>query len=243
MLDGHREMQRDTWFRLRCFVVPRAHEEQIVNSLKNQLHLDGRSLPDMEVHFQYYLGEYPWHPDIVGLEQQQWFLAPDSPLAPVYPAVATYTREKSGYDYSIDRTIPDRTTRTMARRPNGAANEELDTHPFSSIPADGPSSWIRRFSNRDPPRHLSIGTRSFSLSSSAISRRSGSLRARRAPMAEPSAGMGFGGRLNHTAIYRLESDGFSRCYHQEWDDPDQEQLETMFRPDKVPAGVTTKTRS
>ena len=59
----------------------------------------------------------------------------------------------------------------------------------------------------------------------------------------PSAGRGFGGRLNHTAIYRLKDDGFSRCYHQEWNDPGQEQLETMFRPDKVPAGVTTKTRS
>ena len=59
----------------------------------------------------------------------------------------------------------------------------------------------------------------------------------------PSAAMGFGGRLNHTAIYRLGGDGFSRCYHQEWDDPDQDQLETMFRPDKVPPGVTTKTRS
>ena len=36
MRDGHREMQRDTWFRLRCFVVARAHEAQIVNSLKDR---------------------------------------------------------------------------------------------------------------------------------------------------------------------------------------------------------------
>ena len=67
MRDGHREMQRDTWFRLRCFVVASAHEEQIVNSLKDRLHLDGRSLPYMEVPSQFYLGEFPWDPDIIGL--------------------------------------------------------------------------------------------------------------------------------------------------------------------------------
>ena len=59
----------------------------------------------------------------------------------------------------------------------------------------------------------------------------------------PSAAMGFGGRLNHTAIYRLGDDGFSQCYHEEWNEPDQEQLETMFRPGEVPSGLTTRTRS
>ena len=49
MRDGDRELQRDTWFRIRCFVVARAHEEQIANSLKDRLHLDGRSLPYMEL--------------------------------------------------------------------------------------------------------------------------------------------------------------------------------------------------
>ena len=242
MLDGHREMQRDTWFRLRCFVVPRAHEEQIANSLKNQLHLDGRLLPHMEVDFQFYLGEYPWHPDIVGLEQQEWSLAPDSPLAPVYPAVATYTREKSGYDYSIDRTIHIEVPAPwladqMALRMKGG-------HSPVFVDSGGRTKFMDPSILEPGPSAALVDRDAFLL---ALEQRDLAaiwvIAGEKSAYGGPSAGMGFGGRLNHTAIYRLAGDGFSRCYHQEWNDPGQEQLETMFRPDKAPAGVTTKPRS
>ena len=49
--DGHRERQRDTWFRLRCFVVARADEEQILGSLKDRFHMEDHSLPHMEIPF------------------------------------------------------------------------------------------------------------------------------------------------------------------------------------------------
>ena len=242
MGDGHREMQRDTWFRLRCFVVPRAHEEQIVNSLKNRLHLDGRSLPYIELPLQFYLGEYPWHPDVVGLDQQEWPFPPESPLATVYPAVATYTREKSGYDYSVDRNIQVEVPAPwladqMALRMKGG-------HSPVFVDSDGQTIFMDPSVLEPGPSAALVDRDAFLL---ALEQRELAaiwvIAGEKSAYGGPSAATGFGGRLNHTAIYRLGGDGFSRCYHQEWNHPGQEQLETMFRPDNVPPGVTTKTRS
>ena len=242
MLDGHRELQRDTWFRLRCFVVPRAHEEQVVNSLKDELHLDGRSLPHMDVPFRCYLGEYPWHPAIVGLEQRKWSLAPDSPRVPVYPTVATYTREKSGYDYSIDRTIQVELPAPwladqMALRMKGG-------HSPVFVDPGGRTMFMDPSVLEPGPSAALVDRAAFLL---ALEERDLAaiwvIAGEKSAYGGPSAGRGFGGRLKHTAIYRLEDDGFSRCYHEAWSHPDQEQLETMFRPEKVPSGLTTKTRS
>ena len=242
MRDGHRELERDTWFRIRCFVVPRAHEVQIVSSLKNRLHLDGRSLPYVEIPFQFYLGEFPWHPDIVGLDKQEWPLPPDSPLAPVYPTVATYTREKSGYEFSIDRNIqielpaPWLAEQMLLRMKSG--------HSPVFVDADGRTMFMDPSVLEPGPSAALVDRDAFVL---ALEQRDlvpiWVVAGEKSAYGGPNTAMGFGGRLNHTAIYRLEGDSFSRCYHQERDDPDQEQLETMFRPDKAPLGVTTKTRS
>ena len=240
MRDGHREMQRDTWFRLRCFVVAHAHEEQIVNSLKDRLHLDGRSLPYMEVPFQFYLGEFPWHPDIIGLEQQEWPLPPDSPLAPVYPAVATYTREKSGYDHSIDRNIQVELPAPWLADQMGLRMKGGHSPVF--VDSDGRTMFMDPSVLEPGPSAALVDRGAFLL---ALEQRELAaiwvIAGEKSAYGGPNGAMGFGGRLNHTAIYRLRGDGFSRCYHQEWNDPDQEQLETMFRPDKVPPGLTTKT--
>ena len=242
MRDGHREMQRDTWFRLRCFVVARAHEEQIVNSLKDRLHLDGRSLPYMEVPLQFYIGEYPWHPDIIGLERQEWSLPPGSPLDPVYPTVATYTKEKSGYDHSIDRTIqvelpaPWLADQMVLRMKGG--------HSPVFVDSDGRTMFMDPSVLEPGPSAALVDRDAFLL---ALEQRELAaiwvIAGEKSAYGGPNGAMGFGGRLTHTAIYRLRGDGFSRSYHQESNDPAQEQLETMFRPDKVPPGLTTKTLS
>ena len=242
LLGGAFEVQRDTWFRLRCFVVPRAHQEQIIDSLKNRLYLDGRSLPHMDIPLQFYLGEHPWHPDVVGLDQQEWLLAPDSPRAPVYPAVATYTREKSGYDYSIDRTIQVELPAPwladhMALRMKGGRTPVF-------VDSDGRTMFMDPSVLEPGPSAALVDRNAFLL---ALDQRDFApiwvIAGEKSAYGGPSAAMGFGGRLNHTAIYRLEGDGFSRCYHQEWDDPDQEQLETMFGASNVPPGMTTRAPS
>ena len=240
MRDGHREMQRDTWFRLRCFVVARAHEEQIVNALTDRLHLDGRSLPYMEVPFQFYLGEFPWHPDIIGLEQQEWPLPPDSPLAPVYPAVATYTREQSGYDHSIDRNIQVELPAPWLADQIGLRMKGGHSPVF--VDSDGRTMFMDPSILEPGPSAALVDRGAFLL---ALEQRGLAaiwvIAGEKSAYGGSNGAMGFGGRRIHTAIYRLTGDGFSRCYHEEWNDPDKEQLETMFGPDKAPPGLTNKT--
>ena len=42
------------------------------------------------------------------------------------------------------------------------------------------------------------------------------------------AGLGFGGRQLHTAIYQLDGDGFTRHFHKDWAHPSKRQLAEFF---------------
>ena len=200
MRDGHRERQRDTWFRLRCFVVARAHEEQIFNSLKDRLHMEDRSLPHMEIPFRFYLGEYPWHPDVVGLDQQEWPLPPDLPPAPVYPAVATYSRESSGYDWSIDETIHVELPAPWLADQMGLRMKGGHSPVF--VNADGRTTFMDPSVLEPGPSGALVDREAFLL---ALEQRDLAaiwvIAGEKSAYGGPDGAMGFGGRLNHTAIY------------------------------------------
>ena len=53
-------------------------------------------------------------------------------------------------------------------------------------------------------------------------------------------GMGFGGRLLHTALYHLEGDGFERYLYTDRVHPTADQLEKFFGEDPVPLGIETR---
>ena len=180
----------------------------------------------MEVPLQFYLGEYPWHPDIIGLERQEWSLPPGSPLDPVYPTVATYTKEKSGYDHSIDRTIqvelpaPWLADQMVLRMKGG--------HSPVFVDSDGRTMFMDPSVLEPGPSAALVDRDAFLL---ALEQREFAaiwvIAGEKSAYGGPNGAMGFGGRLTHTAIYRLRGDGFSRSYHQESNDPAQEQLETI----------------
>ena len=240
--DGHREMQRDTWFRLRCIVVNREHEEQVFHSLKNRLYLDDRSLPKADFPIDFYLGEYSWHPDIDHSDPRESPPSRHSRTHREYPTTATYTCERGEYDYSIDRTIrvelpaPWLADSMVLRMQSGRSPVFVDsdgqnTFMDPSVLEPGPPAALV-----DRSAFLRVLDQLDLAAIWVIAGQKGVYGGRGAPM-------GFGGCLNHTALYRLEGDGFSRSFYKKWDLPHRDQLESMFGTSNVPPGIPTRTRS
>jgi hypothetical protein len=104
--DGREELQRETWFRVRCIVVSRSDRAALVDGLRNKILTSPDTLPKINLLGDFYLGEYPWHPELGDVGQ--WSSLAESRRStsvPVRATVASYTCERGGYDHSIDRTV------------------------------------------------------------------------------------------------------------------------------------------
>ena len=242
LLDVHGKMQRDTWFRLHCIVVHREHQEQVFHSLKNQLYLDDRSLPKADLSIDFYLGEYLWRPDIDHSDPRESPLSQHSRPPREYPTTATYTCEIGGYDYSIDHTIRVELPAPWLANSMGPRMESGRSPVF--VDSDGQNTFMDPSVLEPGPPAALIDRNAFlrvlnRLNLAAIWVIAG----QKGAFGGRGATMGFGGCMNHTALYRLEGDGFCRSYYQKWDLPDLDQLETMFGTSNVPPGIPTRTRS
>jgi hypothetical protein len=103
--EGKSQLQRSTWFRLNCVVTERRNHAKLLRWLRAEPLTSPDDLPEIELRGDQHLGEYPWHQSFADLgdweEPDNWQKIP----VPVRAAVASYTQEKGGYDYSIDKTI------------------------------------------------------------------------------------------------------------------------------------------
>jgi hypothetical protein len=105
VVEGRKAQQRDTWFRLECFVVARKDAAKFETWLAGKTLIDRSRLPKLELHEHHYLGEYPWHPALADLvdweEPDKWNKLP----APIRQTVGHYHWEKGGYDCSLDESV------------------------------------------------------------------------------------------------------------------------------------------
>ena len=94
--DGRTELQRDTWFRLVCIVTRRKDEAALMEDLREKILTDPHDSPTMDLHGVFYLGEYPWHPSLEGVDSWSSPSAGWHPLSvPTRPTVASYTCERA----------------------------------------------------------------------------------------------------------------------------------------------------
>lgn len=238
VLDGRKELQRETWFRLSCIVVHRSDQAALVDGLRNQLLTDFSSLPQIELHGEFYLGEYPWHPDLEefddwrSLEQDE-----RSTPVPTRATVARYACERGNYDYSIDRTISVEIPApwlakamdlrlTSGRSPIYVDTSGRDIFYDPSVLDPGPAAALV-----DRDAFLQMLDRE-GLSAIWV------IAGEKNVYGGPDAGLGFGGSFRHTAIYQVVGDVFSRDEHKDWVQPSKSQLAEFFREDPVSSGVT-----
>ena len=238
---GKKELQRDTWFRLTCIVVRRKDQTKMIDSLRDKILTSPNSFPELELHSGYsYLGEYHWHPEMRGFNR---WISKDGWrhfAVPIRPTVASYVCESGGYDYSIDRTIvaqmpaPWLSMRMGLRLSGGRSlifvnSDGEETFYDPSVVEPGPAAALV-----DREEFLRVlGEQDLSaiwVIAGEKSAHSGS-----------SPGSGYGGRLRHTAIYRLDGDNFSRDFCTERTHPTASQIQKFFGEECIPPGIVTRT--
>jgi hypothetical protein len=237
--DASKEFQRDTWFRLSCVVVRKGDKKKLIEGLKDKMLTDPHALPRIELHGDHYLGEYPWHPSVNGFGdwtgEHDWRKLPVQSRA----TVATYTCERGGYDYSVDKTVsvelpaPWLANAMGLRLSNGQkltyvgeSGEVLFYDP--SVNEEGPQAALV-----DRDAFLLMLEREDLAAIWVIAGEKGIFGGR-------DSSMGFGGRILHTAIYWIEGDDFASQFYWEREDPSAEQLRIFFGENPIPSGITVR---
>jgi hypothetical protein len=227
-IDGtSREMQRETWYRVNCIVMAKEDEAQVARSLKGRILANSHDIPKFHLDSEYYLGEFPWCP---GIKEADDWVKPNSWNdfgAPVRGTTAEYYHERGGYDYSIDETI-------RVKLPAPWLAEALDLSLFDGRQPRfvDPSGETRFFdpSVSEPGHAAALVDRDKFLSMlrrenlSAVWIISGE----KGVFGGRDPHRGYGGRICHTAIYRMDANGFSREFHSEREYPIEEQLESFL---------------
>jgi hypothetical protein len=119
-LEGHYQWQEPTppevdrydvdrctlWYQIRSYFVRSMDLSQLADWMKGKNWM-GRWMPESHDFHYVFLGEYPWHPSAAGTlrdwEQPQEYRC--SLPVPILVTSASYSREGSGYDYSLDDAV------------------------------------------------------------------------------------------------------------------------------------------
>lgn len=239
-LDAERkEMQRDTWFRLTCVVVREADAVALWNDLSDTMLTSSDELPELKMHGEQFLGEYPWHPSFA--EFGQWTQPGGwrSRAVPVRATVAEYYCERGGYDYSIEKSVsvhlpaPWLVDALGLRLANGRKLNFVDSKERiqffdPSVVQSGPRAGLV-----DRDAFLAALKREGLSAVWVIAGEKGAYGGN-------DARQGFGGSVLHTGIYRLIDGQWERRMYFEREDPDAKQLKGFFYPEAVPAGLTVR---
>ncbi len=237
--EGTSQPQRATWFRLKCVVTQRRNRTKLLKWLQNRHLTASHDLPEIELHGDQYLGEYPWHPSFADLgdweEPDEWRQIP----VPVRATVASYTQERGGYDYSIDETIkismpaPWLMKAMELRLSNGQR--------LTFVSSDG---QVRFFdpSVAEPGPHAALVDRDAF--SELLNRENlcafWVIGGEKDVYSGPHSNRGWGGRLTHTYVYELNGNEFI-CYKKtKTERPTPEQLRAYLEGDSGEAKMGAK---
>ena len=238
---GKQEFQRETWFRLTCIVVNRKDQTKMIESLREKIMTHPSSFPEIELHSgHYYLGEYHWHPEISEFDRWSSHDGRRAFAVPIRPTVASYVCEGGGYDNSIDKTIrvaipaPWVSKEMGLRLSSGRSliyvnSDGCDTFYDTSVVESGPATalvdrdaFLRMLDRKDLSAIWVIAGEKSAYGGGEMA-------------------SGFGGRLRHTAIYRLDGDVFTRQHlHKDRVHPTLSQLKKFLGDNPVPSGIVTR---
>lgn len=229
------QMERDTWYRTSCLIVREADEAKLLAYLSKKIMTDPSALPKIERYGELHLGEYHWHPAV--REIPDW-VEPNryySLNVPTRPTVVDYLCERGGYDYSIDKSISVNLPApwlawglglrlTDGKRLNYADRGGRILFFDPSVGAPGPDAALV-----DRDAFLGLLKREALRPVWVVAGEKGIF-----------GDDAFGGRMLHTAIYKLSGDAVTQhSYREEWEDPSTEQLAELFNGAPVPPGITT----
>lgn len=224
---GQKEYQRESWFRLRCLVARKGDLKSLVSAFKNRSLIDPHSLDRIELSSEFYLGEYPWHPGLKGIDEWTSSTSWRAPPKPVRPTTAEYSRETGGYDFSIDRHV-------SVEVPAPWLASELNLHL-----ADGRFPVYKNLSGDTvflDPSIYEPGPAAALVDRDVFFRMLEErglaalwiIAGEKGAYGGPDPGRGFGGRYEHTTLFWWDSAWARTQTHGEWSRPSEEQLLEFF---------------
>lgn len=231
IVQGQGAMHRETWFRLKCVVAKKKDLRALVTFMAGKQLPSNHDLPELKLHGDHYLGEYPWDPSLAELdhwERDEWYGFP----AKVRGTVADYTCERGGYDYSIEKSVsvtlpaPWLATALDLRLVNGRQ--------LTFAGRDGRTIFFDP-SVSEPGRQAALVDREAFL---AMLSREGLaaiwvIAGEKSAYGGTSHSMGFGGRVSHTSVYELTPVGFVRSGNVKREEPSKIQFEKFFDGEDV----------
>ncbi|OHV81302.1 ATP-binding protein [Ensifer sp. LCM 4579] len=227
---GDKEMERKTWFSLKSLLVRSTDADAIAQRLSGR-GWSNRDLPELEIPWRGYLGEYPWHPVYAGIEHwvppDEWHGLPTQ----TQPTVSRYGAERGGYDFSLADSLSFYIPAPGLMRGLGLGLSNGKELTYSDRAGNlcffdpstrelGPSAALV-----DEAVFLDFLKRESLVPIWIIS-------GEKSVHGGRSHGRGYGGTRSFTSVYRLQGDGFSRedLFHRH--DPSSDQLQELF--DAVP---------
>lgn len=102
MDDGERTFLRMTWHKIHSLLVPRDNADRLIRLLRGSAQ-ERNHLPEIELPWRAYLGEYPWHPSYDGV-RGAWHMGNRSQIE-VFGTTADRYVERSGHNYSIEESF------------------------------------------------------------------------------------------------------------------------------------------
>ncbi len=226
--DGHEEFQRDTWFRIQSALVHKDDEEQLLEVLKRRILTDPHSLPTIELYSDFYLGEYPWHPEMmdIGDWTEPSEGARDFPV-PIRATVARYVRESGGYDYSIDDTLAVEIPAPWLAQVMRLHMKDGRTPVY--VDSTGQVIFFDPSVQEAGPASALVNREAFL----GMLEREGLscvwvIAGEKSAYGGQDPGRGFGGRLLHTGVYSLSEDRFVREFCTRRERPSHDQLKEFY---------------
>lgn len=235
--DGHKEYQRETWARLQSVIVREKDLRTFVEGLEKTTLTDPHSLAHAQLDHSFYVGEYPWHPDLSDVDPWMETGRRHMPGILVRPTTASYSCERGGYDYSIDRTVsveipaPWLAVSMGLHMANGRhpVYKDANDHVLfqdPSVDEPGPAAALV-----DRDAFLSMLQREKLAAVWIIA-------GEKSVYGGRDIGGGFGGRLTHTTIYWFDGQWKQSQTHKVLQKPSTEQLASLLSTGVAPSDGT-----
>ena len=229
-------LSSQTWYRVNCYVAAKESINEIVNFLSDNRLTEPSSVAHTEFPYRRYLGEFPWHSGITDFSDWTDITKNVDQSLNVRATTVDFLKEKSGYDYSLDSnvgiTLP---AKWLAKLLHISV---ADGKSLSFVDSEGETVFFDPSSHQPGP---SAGLIKKDIFLDALDK--ANLEAFWVIAGEKNAyggnNDGFGGRYNHTRVYRLQDDEFAAVSHEEQEYPDENQLKKYLGRKRVSKDIVS----
>ncbi len=225
MVEGERTIHRMAWHKLKSVLVKREKADQLERLLKRSPN-DRDHFREIDMPYQGYIGEYPWHPVFANINAN-WQLGKRGGVS-VQATVADWLIERAGHNYSVEDSFNVTVPAPVLMR--GLNLRLAEGRSLSYTSGDGRVSFVDPSADAEGPSAALIdrdALRAF-LNAEGLQIVWIFTGEKSAHGGRPHGSNAWGGRLGYWGIYRLQGDVVEGALSFERQDARPEQLAELL---------------